>query len=195
MVADILMNDDYRQPRFYRFNEDSLKLVSFTQSLNIAQNSRFLDIGSGCGVIGIELAKLNPSWSGVLLEPQEEFIEYIKLNQKLYDTQYLKLVQSSIESADFSEKFNLIVFNPPYFFEERGRASKCQLRHSCRHINYETLSKWFEIAFNLLERGGKLIYCFRKNRPLDDIFRPLGLASSLYKEEGTVIYDCLEKLD
>lgn len=194
MVADVLMIEDYRQPSFYRFNEDSTALVRYINDLKLGDNVSFLDIGTGCGIIGIELARLNPLWKGTLLEPQREFLGYIKENQLLYKKEYLDVVVSSFEKASFENSFDLIFFNPPYFFENQARPSSNQNRHMCRQINEEAFKNWFEILPGILSKQGKVIFCFRSNESWLRKFKPSGLGYRELKKSDSIDIHFLEKL-
>lgn len=69
---------DYSQPDFYRFNEDSTKLVAFIQNHLKKTPQSIIDLGAGCGVIGIELKKLYHEAYLTLVEGQSEFLPYLK---------------------------------------------------------------------------------------------------------------------
>ena len=70
---------DYVQPDFYRFNEDSLKLVTRVES-TLSKASHVLDVGAGCGIIGIELALRINIGELHLLEVQQDFLPFIETN-------------------------------------------------------------------------------------------------------------------
>jgi tRNA1(Val) A37 N6-methylase TrmN6 len=50
------MSDDYSQPDYYRFNSDSITLVNYLLK-SMGPTESILDLGAGCGIIGIELAR------------------------------------------------------------------------------------------------------------------------------------------
>ena len=119
------MNDDYQQPRFYRFNEDSIRLVKWIIEKKIKPH-KILDLGAGCGVIGIELARaLNPEVL-TLVDVQTVFLTFMKKNCQFFvpsSTQYSIHINSY---SNFSPlfKYDLIVCNPPYYLPGRGEVSK-----------------------------------------------------------------------
>ena len=50
------MKDDYLQPDFYHFNEDSIQLVRFIkENIDNSTEHSALEVGAGCGVISCEL--------------------------------------------------------------------------------------------------------------------------------------------
>jgi tRNA1Val (adenine37-N6)-methyltransferase len=125
--------DDYFQPDFYRFNQDSLILVRWILDQKISYKS-ILDLGAGSGVIGIELARQMHPEKLVLVEYQKEFIPFL---QKNCQTFLPKNIQSEIVRSAFSElqthqTFDLIVCNPPYYLPGKGQESKLPERAIAR---------------------------------------------------------------
>ena len=112
---------DYLQPDFYRFNQDSLILVEWIIKQNVAVKS-ILDLGAGCGVIGLELAKKLQAERVVLVELQNDFEEFLKKNTS--DVRGSEIVMSSFSEWQSEEKFDLIVSNPPYYLPHAGRPSQ-----------------------------------------------------------------------
>ena len=129
---------DYEQPEFYRFNQDSIGLVHFI--LNTDQRpASILDIGAGCGIIGLELAlNLDPE-ELVLLELQPEFAPYLEKNKTLYLSPDINvsIVLSSIGSWESQKTFDLIVCNPPYYLPGHGRDSDDSKRDLCRSFKQD----------------------------------------------------------
>jgi tRNA1(Val) A37 N6-methylase TrmN6 len=136
---------DYFQPEFYRFSEDSLilsqKVIDREQGIK-----SLLELGSGCGVIGIEIANNIASLKKLkLLEKQAEFLAFIEKNTQsfLRDNISYELIHSSFydfASKEHKEKFDVIVGNLPYFIPTAGRLGPNYNRNMCRH--------WIEGSFN-----------------------------------------------
>jgi tRNA1Val (adenine37-N6)-methyltransferase len=119
------MNDsDYQQPNFYRFNQDSIKLVNRVKD-SIAASSAILDIGAGCGVIGLELARVFHPSRLFLLEMQSEYKEYLIDNVARFCPKgtTAEIVISSFQDFCYPEQFDLIVCNPPYYLPGSGKPS------------------------------------------------------------------------
>ncbi len=75
------MNDDYDQPEFYRFNEDSLKLVKWVL-LRVSSAQTILDLGAGSGIIGIELSRVLLPSKLTLVEVRQEYSAHLDTNIK-----------------------------------------------------------------------------------------------------------------
>lgn len=145
---------DYHQPEFYRFNEDSLLLVKDI----IAEHPRalsVLDIGAGSGIIGIELANKLHIPELHLLELQKEWEPYLSRNitEQLKHAQS-KIIWSSIGDWIPSQKYDLIVGNPPYYLPGRGKLSPDPIRGKCRMFLKDSWKVLLEKSVQSLAPGG-----------------------------------------
>src|SRR5258708_4421753 len=117
--------NDYSQPEFYKFNEDSIKLVRrVTEKVKAAEH--ILDLGAGSGIIGIELANYFHPESLTLVEVQKDYLPHLELNLKF---QLKSKTDFFVELSSFGhwspqKKYDLIVCNPPYFLPGHGEVSK-----------------------------------------------------------------------
>lgn len=114
------MTDDYSQPDFYRFNQDSLQLVNWILQRNESVES-ILDFGAGSGIIGIELARVLKPKKLTLVEIQDSYFSHLNANTSKY-LSHETIIDIQIKSfAEFeSAKFELIVCNPPYYLPGKG---------------------------------------------------------------------------
>ncbi len=156
---------DYLQPEFYRFNEDSLKLVRFIMK-ELKNAEKILDLGAGCGVIGIELANHFQSSDLHLVELQEAFRESLtanlknQLNRKTHHQVYLSSFSSWIPEI----KYDLIVSNPPYYLPGRGMLGPSEERNRTRSFQVDNWEILVSKAANALAEMG-IIYFVVKNDP------------------------------
>ncbi len=119
------MSEDYHQPDFYRFNEDSINLVKWIIEKKHHPQS-VLDLGAGCGVIGIELSRSLKPEVLTLVELQSNFLKYLDTNCQLFvpsSTQYSIQINAFSDFSSLS-KYDLIVSNPPYYLPGRGEIPK-----------------------------------------------------------------------
>ena len=155
--------NDYSQPDFYHFSEDSLILSKYVlDQVNSNGIRSILDIGCGSGVIGIEIAKsLKGSLKLVGLEPQKAFNEHINLNVSFLPSNCeYEIVNQSIGEFNSSEKFDLIVSNPPYFERGKGRVSSSLERQVCRTFEIDDLSILLHKTKTLLSEKGVAFIIF-----------------------------------
>lgn len=159
------MNDDYIQPDFYRFNQDSLELVRFV--LNHKKHcTNVLDLGAGSGVIGIELSNSLKPLSLTLLEMQSEYMPFLESNVK---TQLKVILESRIIQKSFGEwrpdqKFDLIVCNPPYYLPGHGKPSLNPQRDMARSFVKDDWKTLLKLIHNGLINDGEA-YLVIKNDP------------------------------
>ncbi|MCE8159314.1 MAG: peptide chain release factor N(5)-glutamine methyltransferase [Candidatus Moeniiplasma glomeromycotorum] len=76
---------------------------------------KILDIGTGCGSLAINLAKVYPSSQVTALDISPRALKVVRRNIFLHSVQNVIVKHSNLFSQlEPSEKFNVIVANPPY---------------------------------------------------------------------------------
>lgn len=159
------MNDDYLQPDFYRFNQDSIELVKWIRT-RVASSSAIADLGAGCGVMGLELARAFDPQRLELVELQDAFVPYLKANvaKFLPSTVRFRIEMVSYAKWKPDQTFDLLVANPPYYLPQSGEASKRLERQLCRSFiedNWFQLIKAMELGLSPEGRG----YLVVKDQP------------------------------
>lgn len=177
---------DYHQPEFYRFNEDSLLLVKEIvnekpKALNV------LDIGAGSGIIGIELANKLHIPEVHFLELQKEWEPYLTKNT----TEQLKHAQSKIIWTSVgewvpSQKYDLIVGNPPYYLPGRGKLSPDPIRGKCRMFLKDSWKVLLEKSIQSLTPGGSAWFVTLKENQ-NYIEKMAGNFSLEFREKNEVV--------
>ncbi|TKX32165.1 methyltransferase [Campylobacter estrildidarum] len=140
----------------YRYNSDSLILVDFV--LNCGVKNELLDVGAGCGVLGILLKAFNEKLNLSAIDIQEENIKLIRQN---LDKNHIK---AEIFCDDFlkfkiEKKFDFIVSNPPFY---RQGAYKSENKHKSisKFQSYLPLDKFICKANSMLKPRGVLYFCY-----------------------------------
>ncbi|MEM2387751.1 MAG: class I SAM-dependent methyltransferase [Candidatus Thermoplasmatota archaeon] len=90
----------------YKPEEDSYLLI---KSIRL-DGKKALDMGCGCGIVALHLAKNGCDVTAV--DINEKAVENTKINAKINELN-LKCFKSNL-FENIKEKFDLIVFNPPY---------------------------------------------------------------------------------
>jgi tRNA1(Val) A37 N6-methylase TrmN6 len=143
------MNKEYSQPDFYRFNSDSFILVD-----RIARNQknygRVLDLGCGCGIIGIEIVNKLEVHQITFLEAQRGFETHLlnNINRFIQRPINVEVKWDSFSHVEFNDCYDLIVCNPPYYLPGHGQVSKDEQRMIARTFIKDS---WDDL-FNLLEK-------------------------------------------
>jgi tRNA1(Val) A37 N6-methylase TrmN6 len=179
---------DYSQPDFYRFSEDSTKLVTFIQKHLKNSPRSIIDMGAGSGVIGIELKKLFPQAQLTLVEIQSEFLPYLKANIELFQIQ-ANIVHSSFADFKTTSKFDLIVSNPPYFSKGEGRVSPDTHKQICRTWEQDSLEILLQKGLECLEREGEMWLSLRSTPKVLELLQKYH--AKVYVQPSDLIYTCV----
>lgn len=162
----------------YRFSIDSLLLADFAR---IRKFDHILDIGTGCGIIAMALAKKYTKVKIAALEIQEDLARIaeknIKLNSldgqiTLYESD-LKMIPKIFSAGSFDH----IVTNPPYRSILSGRLCKNSQKTLARHEILANLDQILSAARYVLHPGGRisLIYSAERSVKLLAAMREIGL--------------------
>lgn len=147
---------EYRQPPFYHFNDDSTWLCqSVVSTLKDREINNMLDLGSGCGIIGLEILKSLSSIKNIsFVERQTDFIPSLKENISRSDLKSSKVFHANIKELKLDDKFDLIVSNPPYFKAGHGRVANDKRKQICRTFEDIDLNYWYSWAMDHLAVKG-----------------------------------------
>ncbi len=118
-------------------------------------NASILDFGSGSGLISLILAQRFPASKILGLEIDKnswEQAEENRLNSPF--AAQIKFENKDLLEYDNSEKFDLIISNPPYFTS--GIKSVKSERARARHIESDVFRLWLNKLNELLKTNGKL---------------------------------------
>lgn len=106
---DFYVNEHVLTPR-----PDSETLIELVKE-NSKITNNFLEIGVGSGCLIITLLKLYPEAQAFGIDISAEALAVTKKNAKLHDvTDRLILKNTDFALAEFSDKFDLVISNPPY---------------------------------------------------------------------------------
>lgn len=134
--------NDYIQPKFYHFTQDSIFLAkTVADDSQTSRPKNILDLCAGCGVVGLEVIQgSNYLESACAVEYQLQYMPFLETNYKQF-APYInsKLICSSVGKMVLEEKFDCIVANPPYFKMGSGRKSAEVNRQVSRTFEVDNL--------------------------------------------------------
>ena len=108
------------------------ELVELILTENPEENLKVLDIGTGSGAIALALAKNRPDWSVTAADISQEALQLASENAK---NQNLNIFFKKSDCfAEISEKYDIIVSNPPYISREDESEVSLNVLHSEPHL-------------------------------------------------------------
>ena len=146
----------YQPESGYCYNSDSLFLYNFISSLK--PKGDMLDVGAGCGIVGLLVARDNPKVQLSGVEKQEAFIHYARTNARVNKIEY-ELHQCDFLELDESKKYDYIVSNPPFYPEGVQKSENEMLQHA-RYNSNLPLEPFFKKVSRLLKPHSHFVFCY-----------------------------------
>ena len=154
------------------------ELVELILAENSEESLKVLDIGTGSGAIALALAKNRPAWSVTAADISQEALNLASENAK---NQKLNIFFKKSDCfAEISEKYDIIVSNPPYISREDESEVGLNVLHSEPHLalfadedGLAIYRRIAEDAKDYLKDGGK-IYLeigYKQGQSVPDLFR------------------------
>ena len=154
------------------------ELIELILDENPETNLSVLDIGTGSGAIALALAKNRPNWSVVAADISQDALDLASENAK---NQKLNIFFKKSDCfAEISEKYDIIVSNPPYISREDESEVGLNVLYSEPHLSlfadedglaiYRRIA---EDAKDYLKDGGK-IYLeigYKQGQSVPELFR------------------------
>ena len=152
----------------YRFSVDALLLAEF---VSITREDVVIDLGAGCGIISIFLAKKRETGYIFGLELQEELASQAKRNAVLNELEEgITIIQGDLRALPFAPRCaDVVVCNPPYRKGKSGRINPDTCKAIARHEIAMTLVDILVAGKTLLRAGGRLALIYPANR-LTEVF-------------------------
>ncbi len=145
----------YQPEEGYCYNSDSVYLYDFISSFNI--KGRLLDVGSGCGVLGLLVGRDNPvQVEGI--DKQWAFCQYTRKNAEVNKIAYV-MHQDDFLGFEDEQGFDVIISNPP-FYHEGSSKSENEMRHTARYNTHLPMKEFFKKVARLLRPRGHFIFCY-----------------------------------
>ena len=162
------------QPRTgYRFSIDAVLLADFARA---EPGDSVVDLGAGCGVIGLALARRLGRGRLISVEIQHRLAECARLNTQNnptgVETVVLEMDWRDLSPEMISGRVDSVVSNPPYRKLGSGRVNLDQEEALARHEFKGDLASMIEAAKRVLKLKGLLFVVYPADR-LGDLFEAL----------------------
>ncbi|TIH14728.1 methyltransferase domain-containing protein [Marinifilum sp. JC120] len=150
----------------FRFSTDSLLISSFA---SVPSKARVLDLGTGSGVIPLGIMLLHPNKGLTItgLEINPEMVAAAEENvEKLGFADEIGIVEGNVCEPDFAPagSYDLVVSNPPYRSEGRGRACPDDSRNKARFEVDCDLDAFVATASRMVRNRGRVCFVFLAER-------------------------------
>lgn len=156
----------YQVESGYRYNSDTLYLYNFIQKCD----GKVLDVGCGCGILGLLLKRDFPTCSVTLLDIQPINCQMAEKNAKHNN------IEARVKASDFfdffDEKFDLIVTNPPFYHDGAKKSESVHVSLS-RYSSNLPFDRFLKHTKKVLNPHGRVIFCYDAKQILS-VFSLLG---------------------
>lgn len=159
----------------YRFNVDSIILADFVERTGGVPAGAAVDLGAGCGVVGLLLARRRLARSVLLVEVQQELANLAAGNiarNNLEDRVAVRGADLRRHDSWIDAPFDLVVCNPPFFPRAAGRVSVRPQVAVARHELSCELRDVVVASEAALRSGGALAMIHTASR-LDEVLATL----------------------
>ncbi len=144
--------------RGYRYSVDALLLAAFALE---QKPHRWLDIGTGCGVVAFYLGRCLPNARGIAVERQSALMCHARRN--LAGLPVLPILGDVRRFPWRPARLDLVVCNPPYYLPGHGKVKKDPVAAMARHAFFGTLEDFSSAVQPALRPEG----CFCGVLPAD----------------------------
>lgn len=154
-----------QERRGYRFSLDPLLLADFVAC---GDDARIVDLGAGCGVLALLLARRFPGSSVVAVERQAAMADLARRNAALNAlAERVAVLEGDV--LDLRRRFavssfDAVVSNPPFRVPGTGRVSPRGGRDLARHESTAGLADFLLAAKYLVRPSGRIFFIHHPSR-------------------------------
>lgn len=146
----------YQPQKGYCYTSDSIILYDFISSFNIKGD--VLEVGSGCGIIGLLVARDNPIFLSQI-DIQKDFYLLTKKNAQINNICNEVIHGDFIKHKD-SKRYDYIISNPP-FYSSGDKSSKNYHISICKMESSLNMPDFFKQVKYFLKPQGRFIFCYK----------------------------------
>jgi len=169
--------------RVLKIGTDALLLATWIPKI-ISSSQYILDVGTGCGVIALLLAKAFPAAEVIGIDSDLNAVELAIQNAEVAGFENkVRINQSSLEefAAMPEQKFDLIVSNPPFYLNHILPVSRSM--QSAKHATASP-AEWMDAMTKILPEEGKI-----------GLILPYAIAFDWIREANQRQWYCTRRLD
>lgn len=146
-----------KQPKIgYRYNCDTMMLYKFASEARLKGD--VLDVGCGCGILGLLLKRDFKDIRLDMLDIQESNVNLARRNAEENE------LEAGFINADFTKfksekRYDFIVSNPPFYHDGVKKSDNEHMKIS-RYNEFLPLESLIKSANSLLKPNGAFIFCY-----------------------------------
>lgn len=141
----------------YRYNSDTLILFDFIRSYH--PKGSILDVGCGCGILGLLLKRDFPTLDLHLLDIQEDNCVMAKSNALHNGIEVSSLKCNDFLKTHFAQKYDFIVSNPPFYPSGATQSENAHLNMS-RNSSSLPFDTFVQKVGKIVSPKGYFIFCY-----------------------------------
>jgi len=172
----------------YRYNSDTLLLYDFISSFK--PKGKVLDVGCGCGILGLLLKRDFPILHVSLLDIQFHNCEIAQANAKANALAIDNFTCKDFLETTFEYQWDMIVSNPP-FYHKGGVKNEDEALFLSRHSSALPFEAFAKKVSKTLSNRGYFCFCYDAKQ-LDHLMVSL-LGNGLNVEDICFVYPKEEK--
>jgi len=167
----------------------------FAENLDVVEGSQVLDLGAGCGILGILAAK--KAWSVLAVDLNPYAIRCAKENSALNNVRgKMAFMQADLLTAfDANAKFDLVLFNAPYLPADESEAESWIGRSWAGGINgRQVIDRFISQAPSHLTPDGRILLMQSTLANVEetiDRFAQMGLKTTVEAERKLPFFETL----
>ncbi len=146
----------YQSKHGYRYNSDTIFLYDFISKFSLKGD--VLDIGCGCGILGLLLKRDFEDCNLDLVDILEHNCEVSKKNAELNDMK-ARVLCSDFLQVDGDKKYDILVSNPP-FYHKNSQKSPNEHIDTSRYSLHLPLDSFIKKSYTLLKDKGYFMFCY-----------------------------------
>ena len=150
----------YQPESGYCFNSDSIFLYDFIT--RFSPKGKVLDVGAGCGVVGLLVAKDFPKISLYGVEKQSRLAKYARKNARENGISYT-LYEKDYRELNENDRYDYIVSNPPFYHDGVQKSDNEMLFYARYNINLP-IEVFIKKTARLLKPHGHFIFCYDESQ-------------------------------
>lgn len=150
----------------------TLAMLSFTK---FKLGEKVLDVGCGCGIVGIWAAKQLGAENVYMTDICAEAVSYARINAEANGVRDISIVCGNAYENVSASGFDVILSNPPY------------------HTDFSVAKTFIEKGFNRLKVGGRMLMVTKRldwyRNKLSAVFG----GCRVYEKDGYYVFEALKK--